>query len=44
MISQPRQTRPYVQQAFPHLTAAEREFIISGTTSEEFDELFGDPE
>lgn len=43
-VSQPRKTRPYVQEAFPHLTAAEREFILSGTTSEEFHELFGDPE
>lgn len=29
-----------VQDAFPHLTADQREFIISGTTAEEWDNLF----
>ena len=29
-----------VQDAFPHLTADQREFIISGTTAEEWDALF----
>lgn len=28
------------QRAFPHLTADQREFIISGTTAEEWDNLF----
>ena len=30
-----------VQNAFPNLTASEREFIISGMTDEEWDEAFG---
>ncbi len=32
----------FVQDAFPNLTADQREFIISGTTAEEWDELFGE--
>ena len=43
-VNQPRQTRPHIQDAFPQLTADEREFILSGLTSEEFRKLFGDPE
>ncbi len=31
-----------VQKAFPNLTPSEREFIITGITSEEWDELFAD--
>lgn len=30
-----------IQDAFPYLTAGEREFIMTGTTEEEWDELFG---
>jgi hypothetical protein len=30
------------QEAFPDLTPDEREFIISGITKEEWDELFGE--
>ena len=30
-----------VQDAFPHLTADQREFIISGATAEEWDNLKG---
>ncbi len=29
-----------IQDVAPHLSAADREFIISGTTQEEWDELF----
>jgi len=32
----------HVQVAFPHLSADDREFIISGITGEEFNELFND--
>lgn len=32
-------TRPYVQTAFPDLTDEEREFLISGVTPEEWNEL-----
>ena len=31
-----------VQEAFPFLTAGEKEFIISGLTEQEFDNLFGE--
>ena len=37
----PRHTRPYTQDAFPELTPDQQEFLISGTTPEEWDELFG---
>lgn len=30
------------QRAFPGLSASDREFIMSGTTDEEWKELFGD--
>jgi hypothetical protein len=30
-----------IQQVMPHLNASQREFIISGATQEEWDELFG---
>lgn len=33
-----------VQDAFPNLSPDEREFIISGTTKEEWEALFGDGE
>lgn len=29
-----------IQEAFPHLTAGEREFLLSGSTPEEWDQLF----
>lgn len=32
------------QIAFPNLTADQREFIISGTTKEEWDSVFGEDE
>ena len=31
-----------VQNAFPHLTADEREFILTGITPQEWEEAFGD--
>lgn len=31
----------YVQDVFPHLSASQREFIISGITEEEWDLAFG---
>jgi hypothetical protein len=33
-----------IQNAFPHLSAGEREFIKTGITDEEWDELFGGDE
>lgn len=33
-----------IQDAFPSLTAAEREFLISGSTEEEWNEMFGEEE
>lgn len=35
-----RETGEYVQTIFPHLSAPEREFILSGITPEEWDEVF----
>jgi len=32
----------YAQDAFPHLDAADREFIISGNTDEDWDIMFAD--
>lgn len=32
----------YIQEAFPHLSADDREYIISGCTSEEFERLTQD--
>lgn len=32
------------QRVFPHLSMAEREFLITGMTPEEWDELYGDEE
>lgn len=32
-----------IQNVFPHLTPDEREFIMTGVTGEEWDELFGEP-
>lgn len=36
----PRVERPNVQRAFPTLSADDREFIISGSTPEEWDVAF----
>ena len=33
-----------IQEAFPNLTPSEREFILSGSTAEEWNELFKDSE
>lgn len=33
-----------VQNAFPHLNASDREFIMTGVTDEEWDSAFGKPE
>ncbi len=33
-----------IQDAMPFLTPAEREFMITGLTNEEFDEMFGEEE
>jgi hypothetical protein len=35
-------TGTLIQRAFPHLTSAEREFILTGMTQEEWDEVFKD--
>lgn len=32
----------FVQNAFPHLSADDREFLISGVTPDEWDNAFGD--
>ena len=34
----------YIQDIFPNLSPAEREFILTGITSEEWDEVFGEEE
>lgn len=31
-----------IQQAFPHLSAGDREFILTGISDDEWDELFGE--
>jgi len=33
-----------IQNVFPHLTPDEREFLMTGSTAEEFDSLFGNEE
>ena len=38
------QTGTLIQDAFPHLTPDQREFLLSGATSEEWDQLFGEEE
>lgn len=40
----PFSERPYIQDFFPELNADEREFILSGSTPEEWKELFGEEE
>lgn len=32
----------HIQDVFPHLNSEEREFLKSGVTQEEWDEVFGD--
>ena len=34
----------YAQDAFPNLSAGDREFIMTGTTDEEWDAAFKEPE
>lgn len=34
--------RALVQDVFPHLTASEREFLMTGCTDEDWDAMFGD--
>jgi len=34
--------RPHIQQMFPRLNPDEREFLMTGTTPQEWDKLFGD--
>ena len=38
------QTGTLIQDAFPQLTPDQREFLLSGATSEEWDQLFGEEE
>lgn len=38
-----KNTRAKVQDIFPHLTADEREFLISGLLPGEYDKLFPEP-
>ena len=33
-----------IQKALPHLSADDREFILTGSTPEEWDEMFGEDE
>ena len=39
-----REKRPFIQDAFPDLTAEERQFILSGFDAELWEQLFGPPE
>ncbi len=32
----------HIQDVFPELTASEREFLVSGATPEEWEEMFGE--
>jgi len=36
-----RKAGALVQEAFPNLTISQREFLLTGTTQEEWDELYG---
>lgn len=38
------QTGALIQNAMPHLSADDREFILTGITPEEWDEIFGSNE
>lgn len=37
-----RMSCPYIQNMFPELSDDDKEFILSGVTPEEWEELFGD--
>jgi len=37
-------SRTKVQDAFPHLSPTQREFLLTGATQEEWDEAFGSDE
>jgi hypothetical protein len=39
-----RETGEYVQTIFPHLTKGEREFLLTGITPTEWDNMFGKSE
>jgi hypothetical protein len=39
-----RPNGPLIQDAFPHLSADDREFIKTGITAEEWDDIFGKDE
>jgi hypothetical protein len=38
------QSGSLIQKAMPHLNADQREFLLTGSTQEEWDETFGDEE
>lgn len=40
-LDKPRGARPHVQNAFPQLSPDHREFLITGMTPGEWDDLFG---
>lgn len=40
-LASPRAERPFVRDAFPHLSDDEREFLLSGSTPDEWDRYFG---
>ena len=40
-LASPRAERPFLRDAFPHLSADEREFLLSGSTPAEWDRYFG---
>jgi hypothetical protein len=39
-----RENGEYVQTIFPNLTPAEREFILTGVSPKEWEQIFGNPE
>lgn len=39
-----RENGEYVQTIFPNLTPAEREFILTGVSPKEWEQIFGSPE
>ncbi len=41
-MSSARAERPFLRDKFPHLSADEREFLLSGSTPDEWDRYFGD--
>lgn len=40
-LALPRGERPFLKDEFPHLSDDEREFLLSGSTREEWDKYFG---